>query len=86
MCPTLQKLFAPELALAKEEAMAEGLAEGKAKGLAEGKAEGLAEGEAKGQKLLVEATQLLRNGETEETLKASGRFNDDTINKALLLK
>ncbi len=82
MCPTLQKLFAPELALATEKAMAEGMA----KGMAEGKAEGLAEGEAEGQKLLVEATQLLRNGETEKTLKASGRFNDDTINKALLLK
>ncbi len=74
MCPTLQKLFAPELALAKEEAMAEGLAEGEAKGL------------AKGQKLLVEATQLLRNGETEENLRASGRFDNDTITKALLLK
>ncbi len=78
MCPTLKKLFAPELALAREEAMAEGKAEGKAEGLAEGKAAGL--------DLLVEATQFLRNGGTVEELREAGQFDNDIIKKALLLR
>ncbi len=63
---TTERDLRNQMAYARKEAIAEGLAEGRERGLAEGRAEGIAEGRAEG--LAEAARKMLASGMTRETI------------------